>query len=119
MKVENVFVVCKRSGLFAGVTRPIYKQERQGKYGLIGGKVEVGESLLDALLREIEEEGWKMQSVETRPFYHIENFNSTTYFFKGYGATMLRDFKEKGKIKQVWLTVEQLTENRNKFLKDF
>lgn len=77
---------------FAVVTR------HDGRISLPGGKVEEGESLLTAVLRECEEEGWHVEEINPVPIHTRDDIDGfDTYWFKIDKATMLDDYKDKSR----------------------
>ena len=101
MGVFAVFVVAPTAnGLFAATTRAADRGEA-GKIGLPGGKVDTGESLVSAALRESAEEGWLITGLESEPFHVANVEGKPVAWFRATGATPLLEFKEKGRIQPV------------------
>lgn len=71
------------------------------KIGLPGGKLDPGEALRDAALREAAEEGWAIAELDEAPYYTAMVDNFECHWFAGRGAAKLDTFKEKGRIKPI------------------
>lgn len=104
---------------YAGTTRAADRNE-SGRVGLPGGKVDPGESDIEALIRECEEEGWKITSYteleRSIPIYketiRVVGYNYPR-FIRWYKVDSkyvekLTDYKEKHRIKPITLTKDQL-----------
>lgn len=102
-----------------GLILSISRRHNKEIFGLVGGKVEVGETYEQALVREVEEEtGIKItscvqiyQRVEPGDGPNGEDFYSTTYYatnWTGSPTTM-----EEGEVK--WLTAAELTTTKAAF----
>lgn len=117
---------------YAGTTRAADRNE-SGRVGLPGGKVDPGESDIEALIRECGEEGWKItpyrELSQTNPIYE-ETITVDEYdyprFIRWYKidrkyVKQLTDYKEKNRIKPIILTKEQLLKSGygNQNLKNF
>jgi len=77
---------------FAVVTR------HDGRICLPGGKVDEGESLLTAVLRECEEEGWQVLAIKPIPIHTRDDIDGyETHWFHILNATMLGDYKDKSR----------------------
>lgn len=88
-----VFVVAvDEDGLVAMTTRPKGKSE---SHGLPGGKVDPGESPVEAVLREAKEEGWEVKLETDRPFYVDYVKDRKVAWFRGSIVSELADYKEK------------------------
>ena len=126
-----VFAVIRINGKFAATTRAADRGEA-GKIGLPGGKVDLGETGPEALIRECAEEGWKIsdvgkivssQMIEGRPvvWYEVKS------------GEMLKDYPEMYKdhgngpklpvprVKPILATRKAISESGygNEFLKDY
>lgn len=115
-----VFCVVHRSGLVAATTRAADRGEGD-RIGLPGGKIDAGESPVEAAIREAREEGWKVggratlvasRMVEGRP----------VLWFEFETAEPLKVFKESHRgIRPIWVTVDEIANSGygNDFLKNF
>jgi 8-oxo-dGTP pyrophosphatase MutT (NUDIX family) len=90
-------VVSLGSGFYAATTRAADRGEA-GKIGLPGGKVDPGESPVAALIREAGEEGWALEGVDPTPIHAQFVDGKPVQWFSVKSATMLADYKEKGRI---------------------
>lgn len=82
---ESVCVVIPRNDLVLVVSRP----NDSTQWGMPGGKVEPNESLLDAIVRETEEEvGWKLEKEYLTPLLTTVckgeiTYNTTAFLYSG------------------------------------
>lgn len=76
-------------------TRPIDKREHPGAYGVVGGKLDPGETPLQAAIREAREEGWSVHDVAATPVHANYHGPHKIEYFVAEGAKKLRDYKEK------------------------
>jgi 8-oxo-dGTP pyrophosphatase MutT (NUDIX family) len=90
-------VVSLGSGYYAATTRAADRGEA-GKIGLPGGKVDPGETPVAALIREAAEEGWALEGVDPTPIHAQLVDGRPVQWFSVKSATMLADYKEKGRI---------------------
>lgn len=91
-EVFAVFVVAaNRKGQVAVTTRPAGKSS---PYGFPGGKVEPGETLAEAAIREAEEEGWRVSLRSDKPFYTDTVKGRLVAWFAGDIVEKLADYKE-------------------------
>lgn len=79
------------SGHFAAVVN------NHGRLGCPGGHVEQDEHARPAAIREAEEEGWYIHTVEKQPFFKKTMNGKQYWWYRGYGAHKLEEFVEKGK----------------------
>lgn len=87
-----VFVIAAdQDGLVAVTTRP---KGKSSPYGFPGGKVEPGETLTQTVLREAEEEGWKVSLRSDAPFYTDTVKGRRVAWFAGDIIEKLADYKE-------------------------
>ncbi|MDD5150172.1 MAG: NUDIX hydrolase [Flavobacterium sp.] len=71
---------------------------KDGRISLPGGKVEENETLLDALLRECEEEGWKIISLRVDPIYiKTDETGYETHWFYIHKIERLEEYKDKSR----------------------
>jgi ADP-ribose pyrophosphatase YjhB (NUDIX family) len=99
-----VFAVAPLSnGYFAATTRAADRGE-SGKIGLPGGKVDPGENPVQALIREAREEGWELLEVNPTPIHAQDVDGKHVQWFLATSATMLADYKEKGRITPIRAT---------------
>jgi len=88
---------------FAAVTR-----EKAG-LGLPGGKVEPGETPVDAVVREATEEGWQVYDVSPHPFFKSEVDGEPVWWYAAAIAYPLDDWKEKSRgIAPVAVTLREI-----------
>lgn len=92
----------------------------KNRYSLIGGKVEPDDKTpLQALKREISEEGWSVDNILPFPTYTNENNGNVIWFYIGFGAKKRTVYKEKGRISPVWLSEKIIMkEYKNSFIKE-
>lgn len=107
-----VFAVAKVEGGdgYAATTRASDTGET-GRIGLPGGKVEHGESPVDALVRECAEEGWQIGGVASEPAHVAIVDNRPVWWYMAGKAVMLDDYKEKGRITPIVKTIQELAES--------
>lgn len=94
-------------GGFAGTTRAADRGEA-GKIGLPGGKVDLGESPVQAALRESAEEGWAVSGIEPEPFYTAMVEGHLVAWFRAESAAPLESFKEQGRISPIVATLDEI-----------
>lgn len=102
-----VFVLAKVNGGYAATTRAVDRNE-QGKIGLPGGKVDIGESPVQAATRESNEEGWQVTITNTTPIHKQLVDGKMVCWYEGENAIKLNNFKEKGRISPIIATREQI-----------
>lgn len=106
-KAVFVVVKCNQTKLLAATTRP-----KSEFLGFPGGKVEEGEDLLAAALREAQEEGWHIDLTSNNFSILREQVvnNRTIYWIKPdvRSVSVLNQYKEAGRIKPVWATANEL-----------
>ena len=102
-----VFVLSKANDGYAATTRAADRNE-QGKIGLPGGKVDIGESPVEAATRESNEEGWQVDITNTTPIHKQLVDGKIVYWYAGENAVKLNNFKEKGRITPIVATIEQI-----------
>lgn len=107
---QAVFIVIKNEDdKILCVTRPIEKAQYEGDFGLPGGSVEEGETLLEALWRETSEEGIDVTFINpsfVQSIYY-EDKDLQVYWFVGKGKFTEGNFKERTRISQVYKTIEE------------
>lgn len=91
--------------IYAGTSRP------DGGVGYPGGKRNPGESPRDTAIREATEEGWVFSWVGPTPVHVADVNGKRVWWFAGCDPEKLRDFKEKGRIKPVWLSTKKIRES--------
>ena len=90
----NVFVIAPvKGGDFAATTRDDGK-----RIDLPGGKVDKGETLVEAVIRESAEEGWDLVDLNTIPFFRTRVDGNPTIWFMASEAVKRSEWKEKGRI---------------------
>ena len=103
-----VFVIVFVKGGYVLATTRAEDKGEGGKIGLPGGKVDPGESPVDAVYREAAEEGWKITKIgEVVSSQIIEG--KPVVWYLGYGGKKLTDYKEKGRIKPIMATIEEIS----------
>jgi hypothetical protein len=116
MEIFAAFFVAKsprKPGKYAGTTR------RDGKVGLPGGKVEAGETPLQAAVRESAEEGFLIVPICGTPIQTKIVDGKPVQWFSGIVIKQLENYKEKkGGIRNIYLTKKQVLESGfgNEFL---
>lgn len=108
-KFFAVFAIARDSHtpqLFAGTTRAADRGEA-GKVGLPGGKVDAGETAIQALFRESEEEGWELAG-EPRLVRSAFVEGKLVGWFEVESARKLSVYKEQGRIRPIALPLETL-----------
>jgi 8-oxo-dGTP pyrophosphatase MutT (NUDIX family) len=121
-KKQAVFIIIPISeNTLAATTRP----NEENKIGLPGGKVDPGEELIDAVVRESTEEGWKIDRklVSETPIRDILINNTHVYWFRYTGtAEELSEYKEKHRgILPIVVTVEEISNSGfgNEFIRNW
>jgi 8-oxo-dGTP pyrophosphatase MutT (NUDIX family) len=110
----SAFIICIKDDAVCATTRD------KGIYpvGLPGGKVEKGETPLEAALRESKEEGWLFKDVNPTPIYEGFVEGNPVVFFYAKEGNQLAQYKEKYRgIKPVLANKEVIQEQR-KYLND-
>jgi len=101
--VFAAFIVCRaNSKEFCATTRD------DGRIGLPGGKVEIGENPWDAAIREAKEEGWKVQLISKLPIHQQEVDGKKVQWFAATKVKKLLNFKEKGRIKPITVSAQKI-----------
>jgi hypothetical protein len=102
MEVSAAFaVVVLPNGRIAGTTRP------GGGFGLPGGKVEQGESPVQAAVREAEEEGWDVGG--KAHVVHDQLVDGKLVIWISFDRAERRaEWKERGRVEPVELTLAEL-----------
>lgn len=106
--VNSVFVIVLENNKIGATTRPPEKVERQGLYGLIGGKVEKGETPYQAVKRESKEEGWDIEKILPNPVFKTTRGKKLVWYYLGFGATPRKKYKEKGRVDPVWIDINDI-----------
>jgi hypothetical protein len=103
-----VFVIVKTSdNKFAATTRAADRGE-EGKIGLPGGKVDPGETLRDAAIRESAEEGWNVMDLSSNPIYCATVDDFEVSWFVADRAIKLATYKEQHRISPIEVTLDQI-----------
>lgn len=101
------FIVAPYKGGIMASTRPIDKRSKAGEFGLVGGKLNPGETALQAAVRESKEEGWIVHKPHFRPIHVKHNPDGKKIVvFAAAGARKLQDYKERDR------EIHQLTVSR-------
>lgn len=98
------FVIARTEGGFAATTRP----KKADKFGLPGGKLEAGESPIEAAIREAAEEGWKISGINPMPMQAWVVDRKLVLWFTATTAVRLSVYKEQGRITPVVISREML-----------
>ena len=106
---EAVFLCYEVSpGVFAATTRAADRGEA-GKIGLPGGKVDPGETLVQALFRECQEEGWQIDgAIDPVPFHTATVEGFTVHWLKTAHARPLSNFKEMQRIRPITASINNI-----------
>jgi hypothetical protein len=103
-----VFVVARvDDDMYAATTRPADRGEA-GRIGLPGGKVDPGEDPIEAAYREAREEGWEISSIDPKAIQDTLVDGKLVLWFRGHGARMLKNYKEKGRVEPIVVTREEV-----------
>ena len=107
----SVFAVIEINGEIVVTTRP---EDKNVPFGLPGGKVDEGETLIDALIRECFEEGVDIKHISDLLFIKIrEEYldNGIVYWFHILGVpSLLSEYKEKYRgIKVEMKSIEEVS----------
>lgn len=95
-----VFLVAKTKGGYAATTRAADRGEA-GLIGLPGGKVDAGETAIDAVRRESAEEGWLISADADMEIIHTAEVEGrvVVWIELKYGSVrIMKNYKEKGRI---------------------
>ena len=106
---EAVVVIIVKDGLVLGISR----RHDATKFGLIGGKVDPGETLIGAAIREVKEETgltiggcvYITDRVEPKDTEAGEDFYSYCYYASWWSGTL----KESDEGHLRWLSIEEIT----------
>ncbi len=111
IKPYAVFVIALKDGLIAATTRPY---DKISKIGLPGGKVDFGESPIEAVNRECQEEGWNIVIKEgLLPFhYQYVDGRMINWYLSINEPILLDEYKEKSTgIIPVLVEIEELAKS--------
>ena len=102
-----VFAVVKTQNGFAATTRAADRGE-SGKIGLAGGKVDAGETAVEAVIREAAEEGWIITGVNPTPIHTAFVEGKMVGWFTATNAVKAITYKEMGRITPIEVTREAI-----------
>lgn len=103
--VHAVFLISFRNGKVVATTRP----DNPDQFGLVGGKVDEGETAKQALLREAFEEGVKVVS----PLFFVRQSTvngKTVQWFYAEKVESLDTFKEENRLSVVETSIENISQ---------
>ena len=102
-------VVAPYHGGWISSTRPRDKRSHPGEIGLVGGKLDPGESAIAAVKREALEEGWHVHHIDPNPIHVKYNGDKKIVVFAGTAARKLTKYKEEPReIHQMTVTRDEL-----------
>lgn len=107
-----VFVVAYTGDGYAATTRPLDRGE-EGKIGLPGGKVDPGESPLEAAKRECTEEGWSIKIINPEPIHKQMLNGKMIWWYRGVSPKMLSTYKEMHRITPIVATKQDIINSGN------
>jgi ADP-ribose pyrophosphatase YjhB (NUDIX family) len=116
--VANVIAPYK-SGWIASL-RPIDKRKKPGDFGTVGGKLDEGETALQAAKREANEEGWAIKGIHKKPIHIADSPKGKIVTFAASGASKLYGHKERDReVHQITVSIDELANSHthNSFLK--
>ena len=103
-----VFAVANVSPSFYAATTRAADRGESGKIGLPGGKVDAGETPVEALIRESKEEGFVLIGVSPNPIHSQLVDGKLVQWFRAEKAIVLQDYKEIGRIKNIVATKKEI-----------
>ena len=110
--VANVIAPYK-SGWIASL-RPIDKRTKPGDFGTVGGKLDEGETALQAAKREANEEGWAIKGIHKKPIYISETPKGKIVTFAASGASKLYGHKERDReVHQITVSLDELAKSHS------
>ncbi len=106
-----VFVVAKVGSGFAATTRAADRGEA-GRIGLPGGKVDAGETAVEAAIRESAEEGWSVyiHKDDTPAHTSVVDGKNVAWFYAT-DAAMLTEYKEIGRITPIVVSMQDVVDS--------
>lgn len=113
--MHAVFVVAERGGWFAATTRCADTGEDPKTVAFPGGKIDPGETIREAAIREAHEEGWEFRVVESDPFFVAEVEGKMVAWVRAFGPKKLLHFKEQNRLRNVMATAEKLSSQNPAF----
>lgn len=102
-----VFVIAPVDEQIAATTRAA-DRNKSGRIGLPGGKVDPGESPVDAAYRESLEEGWQITKIQPEPIHTDMVEGKLIWWYMAESATMLKNYKEQHRIKPILVSKEEI-----------
>ena len=107
-----MIVAVTKDGDFIASTRPKDKRSHAGEIGLVGGKLEPGESARQAAIREAGEEGWDVKTVSKKPIHHSNHNGKVVAIFAAKHAHPKHNHKERHReVYPVTVTQEELAKS--------
>ena len=104
-----MIVATTKDGDFIASTRPKDKRSHAGEIGLVGGKLESGETPRQAAIREAGEEGWNVKGVSKKPIHHSRHGGKVIAIYSADSAKPVHNHKERRReVYPVTVTQEEL-----------
>jgi len=105
MRVGAVAVIFDKEGRVLIALRPKADRWMPGRWALIGGKLNDGESPIQAVIREVEEET-TLKIKNPTEFYISKNGEVVYFFVRDYNGDVILDFEHDD---HAWVYPENLT----------